>query len=99
MDWKTGRSVTSPDEERAVAVQLAAYRLAWATLPRGVPVADVRAAFYYVREDVTVRAADPARREYGLTENRIETIPPGLASGPAPWSDIGPKPACGLASD
>jgi DNA helicase-2/ATP-dependent DNA helicase PcrA len=38
-------------------VQLAAYRLAWAQLA-GVPVGKVSAAFYYVRDDVTVRPAD-----------------------------------------
>ena len=57
VDWKTGRQPGSAAEKRAVAVQLAAYRLAWAALA-GVPVADVRAAFYYVRDDVTVRPAD-----------------------------------------
>jgi len=57
VDWKTGRRPRAPDEEQAVAVQLAAYRLAWAALA-GVPVADVRAAFYYVGDDVTVRPAD-----------------------------------------
>lgn len=57
VDWKTGRPPTSAAERRAVAVQLAAYRLAWAALAR-VPVADVRAAFYYVRGDLTVRPAD-----------------------------------------
>jgi DNA helicase-2/ATP-dependent DNA helicase PcrA len=53
-------------------VQLAAYRLAWATLA-GVPVTDVRAAFYYVRDDVTVRPAD-LLDETGLAEF-IESIP------------------------
>jgi DNA helicase-2/ATP-dependent DNA helicase PcrA len=57
VDWKTGRPPASATERRAVAVQLAAYRLAWAALA-GVPVADVRAAFYYVRGDQTVRPAD-----------------------------------------
>ncbi len=57
VDWKTGRLPGSPDERRAVAVQLAAYRLAWAALA-GTPVEQVRAAFYYVRDDVTVRPAD-----------------------------------------
>jgi DNA helicase-2/ATP-dependent DNA helicase PcrA len=57
VDWKTGRPPASDAERRAVAVQLAAYRLAWAALA-GVPVADVRAAFYYVRADLTVRPAD-----------------------------------------
>jgi DNA helicase-2/ATP-dependent DNA helicase PcrA len=57
VDWKTGRQPGSAAEKRAVAVQLAAYRLAWAALA-AVPVADVRAAFYYVRDDLTVRPAD-----------------------------------------
>jgi len=74
VDWKTGRPPASPDEERAVAVQLAAYRLAWAALV-GVPVDEVRAAFYYVREDTTVRPAD-LLDEAGLAA-LIETIPAG----------------------
>jgi DNA helicase II / ATP-dependent DNA helicase PcrA len=57
VDWKTGRPPRPGREERAVAVQLAAYRLAWAALA-GVPVEQVRAAFYYVRENLTVRPAD-----------------------------------------
>jgi DNA helicase II / ATP-dependent DNA helicase PcrA len=65
VDWKTGRQPGSAEEKHAVAVQLAAYRLAWAALA-GVPLADVRAAFYYVRDDVTVRPADLLDRD-GLT--------------------------------
>jgi DNA helicase II / ATP-dependent DNA helicase PcrA len=57
VDWKTGRQPSSASEKRVVAVQLAAYRLAWAALA-GVGVDEVRAAFYYVRDDVTVRPAD-----------------------------------------
>ena len=57
VDWKTGRQPRSAAEGRAAAVQLAAYRIAWAALA-GVPVAQVRAAFYYVRDDATVRPAD-----------------------------------------
>jgi len=57
VDWKTGRQPGSAAEKQAVAIQLAAYRLAWAALA-GVPVTEVRAAFYYVRDDVTVRPAD-----------------------------------------
>jgi DNA helicase-2/ATP-dependent DNA helicase PcrA len=57
VDWKTGLQPSSAAEKRAVAVQLAAYRLAWAALA-GVAVDEVRAAFYYVRDDVTVRPAD-----------------------------------------
>jgi DNA helicase-2/ATP-dependent DNA helicase PcrA len=74
VDWKTGRPPASPDERRAVAVQLAAYRLAWAALA-DVPVDEVRAAFYYVRDDTTVRPAD-LLDEAGLAA-LIETIPPG----------------------
>jgi DNA helicase II / ATP-dependent DNA helicase PcrA len=74
VDWKTGRPPGSSAEQRAVAVQLAAYRLAWAALA-GVSVAKVRAAFYYVREDRTVRPADLLDAA-GLAA-LIETIPSG----------------------
>jgi DNA helicase-2/ATP-dependent DNA helicase PcrA len=57
VDWKTGRPPSSAAERHAVSVQLAAYRLAWAALA-GVPVTQVRAAFHYVADDVTVRPAD-----------------------------------------
>ncbi len=57
VDWKTGRPPRAKAEKDAVAVQLAAYRLAWAALA-GVPVDQVRAGFYYVRADLTVRPAD-----------------------------------------
>jgi DNA helicase-2/ATP-dependent DNA helicase PcrA len=57
VDWKTGRPPRTPAEQHAVAVQLAAYRLAWAGLA-DVPLDKVRAAFYYVRYDRTVRPAD-----------------------------------------
>nr|MDT0661712.1 UvrD-helicase domain-containing protein [Micromonospora sp. DSM 115978] len=56
VDWKTGRRPVG-DEASAAAVQLAAYRMAWADLA-GVPVGQVRAAFHYVRDGVTVRPAD-----------------------------------------
>jgi DNA helicase-2/ATP-dependent DNA helicase PcrA len=57
VDWKTGRPPRSAADRHAVAVQLAAYRLAWAKLS-DVPVANVTAAFYYVAHDKTVRPAD-----------------------------------------
>jgi DNA helicase-2/ATP-dependent DNA helicase PcrA len=56
IDWKTGRRPSGAEAE-AAAVQLAAYRVAWASLA-GVPVIRVRAGFHYVREQVTVRPAD-----------------------------------------
>ncbi|HEX6449521.1 MAG TPA: ATP-dependent DNA helicase [Trebonia sp.] len=57
VDWKTGQPPRSKAEKTAVAVQLAAYRLAWAALA-DVPLEKVRAAFYYVRHNRTVRPAD-----------------------------------------
>jgi len=56
VDWKTGQPPQGPAAD-AAAVQLAAYRLAWAALA-GVPVERVRAAFVYVRDGLTVRPAD-----------------------------------------
>jgi DNA helicase-2/ATP-dependent DNA helicase PcrA len=75
VDWKTGRPPRPGREERAVAVQLAAYRLAWAALA-GAPLARVRAAFYYVRENLTVRPADLLDAD-GLAD-LIETVPADL---------------------
>jgi DNA helicase-2/ATP-dependent DNA helicase PcrA len=57
VDWKTGKPPWTKAEKDAVAVQLAAYRLAWSALA-GVPLEKVRAAFYYVRQNRTVRPAD-----------------------------------------
>ena len=72
VDWKTGRPPASDAERHAVSVQLAAYRLAWAALA-GVPVSQVRAAFHYVTNGVTVRPAD-LLDEAGLTA-LIEQVP------------------------
>ncbi|HEX7662606.1 MAG TPA: UvrD-helicase domain-containing protein [Pseudonocardiaceae bacterium] len=56
VDWKTG---ALPDRTRlpALAVQLAAYRLAWAALA-GCELSSVRAAFHYVAHDHTLRPVD-----------------------------------------
>jgi len=72
VDWKTGQPPASDEDRQAAAVQLAAYRLAWAGLAR-VPLDQVRAAFYYVREDLTLRPAD-LLDEAGLAA-LIESIP------------------------
>jgi DNA helicase-2/ATP-dependent DNA helicase PcrA len=72
VDWKTGQPPRTRHEKQAVAVQLAAYRLAWAELA-GVPLEKVRAAFYYVRRDRTVRPAD-LLDEAGLRA-LIESVP------------------------
>lgn len=56
VDWKTG--AVPPDARvPALAVQLAAYRLAWSEL-RGVSLDRVRAAFVYVRHNYTLRPVD-----------------------------------------
>jgi DNA helicase-2/ATP-dependent DNA helicase PcrA len=72
IDWKTGQPPVSPADLNAVAVQLAAYRVAWARLAR-VPLDLVRAAFYYVRHDLTLRPAD-LLDEAGLAA-LIEEVP------------------------
>jgi len=56
VDWKTG---AVPDDARmpALSVQLAAYRLAWAALA-GCEPERVRAAFHFVRQDLTLSPAD-----------------------------------------
>ncbi|KRF04231.1 DNA helicase UvrD [Arthrobacter sp. Soil782] len=61
LDWKTGRPPAPADRE-AKAIQLAIYRLAWSRL-KNVPLAGVRAAFYYAAEDQLVRPHDLASSE------------------------------------
>jgi DNA helicase-2/ATP-dependent DNA helicase PcrA len=56
IDWKTG-ALPREEDMPALTVQLAAYRLAWASLT-GAAVEEVRAAFHYVRQNRTIRAAD-----------------------------------------
>jgi DNA helicase-2/ATP-dependent DNA helicase PcrA len=56
VDWKTG-ALPDPDRLPTLAVQLAAYRLAWAALCPA-PLERVRAAFHYVRHDHTEHPAD-----------------------------------------
>jgi len=91
VDWKTGKPPASEAERHAVSVQLAAYRLAWAALA-GVPVAEVRAAFYYVAYDQTVRPAD-LLNEAGLAA-LIEQIPAEAPpSAPAPSTPAPSAPA------
>jgi len=81
IDWKTGRRPSGADAE-AAAVQLAAYRIAWASLA-GVPVDRVRAGFHYVREQVTVRPADllGADALAALVEEIPEVADPGRPAG------------------
>jgi DNA helicase II / ATP-dependent DNA helicase PcrA len=71
VDWKTGEP-TRGRAARASAVQLAAYRLAWAHLAE-VPLTKVGAAFHYVRANETVRPVDLLDAK-GLVR-LIESIP------------------------
>jgi DNA helicase-2/ATP-dependent DNA helicase PcrA len=52
VDWKTGRRPTG-EVARVRALQLAAYRIAWARL-RGIDLERVRGAFYYAESGETV---------------------------------------------
>jgi DNA helicase-2/ATP-dependent DNA helicase PcrA len=56
VDWKTGRPKEG-DIAQTAALQLAAYRLAWAKIV-GIDPAQVSAAFHYVRQNLTVHPAD-----------------------------------------
>jgi len=73
VDWKTGGLPTGVEKE-AAAIQLAAYRLAWASLS-GVGVDQVSAAFVYVRYGETVRPADLATAEELLA--LVRSLPTG----------------------
>jgi DNA helicase-2/ATP-dependent DNA helicase PcrA len=55
VDWKTGRS------EGTDPLQLAIYRVAWAEAV-GVPIEQVDAVFYFVRDDEVVRPGELADR-------------------------------------
>ena len=72
VDWKTGRPPRDAAQEQIRAVQLAAYRLAFAAL-RGLPLEKVGAAFHYVRENFTLRPVD-LMDQSGL-EELIRRIP------------------------
>src|SRR5699024_9527608 len=56
VDWKTGRPPVGR-AARTAAVQLAAYRQAWAAL-RGGDESCVDSAFHYVKQNKTVRPQD-----------------------------------------
>ncbi|MFD5868072.1 UvrD-helicase domain-containing protein [Corynebacterium sp. NPDC060344] len=63
VDWKTGRRPVG-EKARQAALQLAVYRIAWAdrraAAGEDIRPEDVRAAFHYIAEDVTV---EPAGRD------------------------------------
>ncbi|MET4093414.1 ATP-dependent DNA helicase [Arthrobacter sp. UYCu712] len=74
VDWKTGRR-PSAAQLKVKAVQLAVYRLAWSRL-KGVPLEEVRAAFYYVADNQVVRPHD-----LGSAERLEEIVAAALGQG------------------
>lgn len=80
VDWKTGRR-PSAGQLKVKAVQLAVYRLAWSRL-KGVPLEDVRAAFYYVADDQVVRPHDLG------TAGRLEEIVAAALGQAVPAADV-----------
>lgn len=74
VDWKTGRR-PSAAQLKVKAVQLAVYRLAWSRL-KGVPLDEVRAAFYYVADNQVVRPHD-----LGSAERLEEIVASALGQG------------------
>ncbi|MCB5274189.1 ATP-dependent DNA helicase PcrA [Arthrobacter sp. SO5] len=74
VDWKTGRR-PSASQLKVKAVQLAVYRLAWSRL-KDVPLADVRAAFYYVADNQVVRPHD-----LGSAERLEQIVAAALGQG------------------
>ena len=73
VDYKTGLKPSNP---RAVALQLAIYRLAWAGIC-GVPVDQVGAAFLYVRTGQLVRPELASAQEIAalLSGQEVELAP------------------------
>lgn len=55
VDWKTGRQPTTREDWDMRQMQLALYRLAWSRAA-GVALDQIRAAFFYVADGVTVQA-------------------------------------------
>jgi DNA helicase-2/ATP-dependent DNA helicase PcrA len=76
VDWKTGAPPRGEAEASAQAVQLAAYRLAFARLYR-LELEQVGAAFHYVRDNLTVRPADL------LDEAQLESLVRSLPTATA----------------
>jgi DNA helicase-2/ATP-dependent DNA helicase PcrA len=62
VDWKTGVAPTSEADVYERSLQLALYRLAFATL-KNVPLENVSACLYYVTDDKTVVPAHMLNRE------------------------------------
>ncbi|CDP84302.1 MULTISPECIES: ATP-dependent helicase [Mycolicibacterium] len=82
VDWKTGEPPATPEGMAQAAIQLAVYRLAWASL-RGCPPESVRAAFHYVRSGQTVSPeALPGEDELVALLTDQEAAAPGAVREP-----------------
>lgn len=82
VDWKTGEPPATPEAMAQAAIQLAVYRLAWASL-RGCPPESVRAAFHYVRSGQTVSPeALPGEDELVALLTDQEAAAPGAVREP-----------------
>ncbi|WP_307803069.1 ATP-dependent DNA helicase [Frigoribacterium sp. PvP032] len=62
VDWKTGRAPADDADLELRQLQLALYREAYSAF-RGVPAADIDAAFYFVADDVVVEPRHIASRD------------------------------------
>jgi DNA helicase-2/ATP-dependent DNA helicase PcrA len=71
VDWKTGKPKQGESAQSA-ALQLAAYRLAWAKI-KGIDPSQVTAAFHYVRQNITVRPAD--LKTYEELTSMVSSLP------------------------
>jgi DNA helicase II / ATP-dependent DNA helicase PcrA len=57
VDWKTGKAPSGDDDLRLRSLQLALYRVAYAEFS-GRPVEDIDAVFYFVADDLEIRAEE-----------------------------------------
>lgn len=54
IDWKTGKRPKDADDEKAKALQLALYRLAYSKFT-GLPLSKISASFYFVSDNVEIK--------------------------------------------
>jgi len=77
VDWKSGRPPRSAEELRERELQLALYRLAWASY-RGIEQSHVRAAFFFAATGETVWSART------VTPEEVPAIVSGVAAATEP---------------
>ena len=73
VDWKTGR-IKEGDQLESATIQLAMYRLAYAKL-HGIPIENIRAAFFYVADNKTIYREDlSTEQEIAAIINSVELL-------------------------